>query len=189
MNKKIGWALIVALMVTGVALEPAWGVEKGFGLYGGMASHSSKGTINPGYLGAGLSFSYSSSGTSIGFDYQFPIGDSFSINPFLMSSSETGSGDLNPGTSVGHGIFGVEIRYWMSTVFLGFHVGNYSEVLINSQSSTSVGGAGTGFGATIGWDNGGGWFVSAQTDSASLIYADANVEMSGIRLQVGYHWY
>jgi len=43
MNKKIGWALIVALMVTGVALEPAWGVEKGWYLGGGFSSQNLSG--------------------------------------------------------------------------------------------------------------------------------------------------
>ena len=56
--------------------------ENGFGLYGGFASHSADGTFTVPPL-TGTNFSYSSSGLSIGIDYQIALGESFSFNPFL----------------------------------------------------------------------------------------------------------
>jgi hypothetical protein len=161
--------------------------KTGFGLDFGLASNSMEGTFVSG-PGNGIQYSYSSSGLSIGIDYQIAVNDQFSINPFLMSSSESVSGDLISGTRAGHGILGLEGRFWMDQVFLGLHVADYSEVLTN-PNAVSISGSGTGFGLTAGWeDDHGGLFVMGQIDKASLTYADSDNKLTGFRFSVGHRW-
>jgi len=70
-----------------------------------------------------------------------------------MSSSESVTGDLNPGTTTGHGIAGIEARYWLGDIFVGAHVASYSEVLLNSSgNSQNITGTGTGGGLVVGWE-------------------------------------
>ena len=162
--------------------------ENGFGLYGGFASHSSDGVITAG-APTGTEFEFSSSGLSIGIDYQFALGDSFSISPFLVSSSEsftdeTGIFVENDGGS--HGIIGVQFRLWFEDVFVGAHVGNYSEVIRFSTSDVTS--DGPGFGVIAGWEGERGLFFSAQYDQASLEASDADIDLTGIRLHIGYRW-
>jgi len=153
----------------------------GFGVDVGVASHIMDGTFKQ-----GGNVSYSSLGLSLGIDYQIAVSEKFSINPFLMTSSEQGNGDVSG--SVGHGIFGLEGRYWFDSIFIGAHVASYSEVLSGSNNdSTSANG--TGFGLSAGWeDDHGGLFVMAQLDKTKLAYSDADVNMTGVRMSVGYRW-
>lgn len=158
--------------------------QNGFGLNIGVANHSMDGTGAPG----NYPISYASSGVSLGLDYQFAISDSFSLSPFLMSSSESVSGDLNPGTTTGHGIAGLEARYWFGDKFVGAHVASYSEVLLNSSgNSKNITGTGTGGGLVVGWEPSR-WSVTGQIDSPNLTYSDANIKLTGIRVNVGYRW-
>lgn len=175
-------ALAFALAATGAArAEP----KNGFGLNGGLASHGSDVTFYPAFGGG--TAKGTSSGLSIGIDYQFAINPSFSINPFLMSSGESGGGDWASGATLGHGILGLQLRYWVGDAFIGGHVGSYSEVVSVNGTSTSANG--TGVGAVIGWENPtGGLYLMGQIDSAKLDYDDAEVDLTGVRLSVGYRW-
>lgn len=161
----------------------------GFGFHFGLASHSIEGTFKQGQGAAsGMSYSYSSSGLSIGIDYQIAVSDAISLSPFLTSSSESVSGDLTSGTTAGHGILGLEGRYWLDRVFIGGHLARYTEVLAN-PSRSNIGGSGTGFGLATGWeDDHGGLFVMGQVDKATLAYSDSDNDLTGFRLSVGYRW-
>jgi hypothetical protein len=187
--KKAGmWAGLLVAAGLLLGSNPATAAPKnGFAVFGGMASHSAdgKGTLPP---ITGVPFSYSSSGVSIGIDYQVALGDSLTLNPFLMSSSESTSGDLNSGVTAGHGILGLGVRYWPGDFFLGAQIGNYSEVL-SGDTGGSLSASGGGFGLSAGWESPtGGLFVVGQYDSFSLSYSDADIDETGFRLQIGYRW-
>lgn len=138
MNTKNTLANIVVLfaVLTSTAMaEP----KNGFGLNAGYANHSRD---------CGGCAGSNTSGLSIGLDYQFSLSDKFSINPFLMSSSETSSNVSN--VSLGHGIVGAQLRYWNEDVFFGGHIANYSEVL--NGGGFSLSGTGIGSGLVAGWE-------------------------------------
>lgn len=168
-------AMLFALFSGTAVAEP----KNGFSLNGGLANH--KRDCN-GCTGT------STSGLSLGMDYQFALSDNFSISPFLMTSSESSSNV--PGTTVGHGILGGQLRYWAGDMFFGGHLGSYSEVLVSGGSSLS--GTGGGAGLVAGWEQpDGGLYVMGQVDSAKVTYpalSNAEIKFSAFRLSVGYRW-
>jgi hypothetical protein len=164
-------ALFTAL--TGTALADA---HNGFGLNAGLASHSRD---------CGGCTATDTTGLSIGMDYQFALSDKLSVSPFLMSSAEsTNVSDI----TVGHGIVGVQLRYWAGNMFFGGHLGRYSEVF--TDGSASISGAGGGAGLVAGWENPANrWYVMGQIDSATVAYSGfADIKISGFRLSGGYRW-
>jgi hypothetical protein len=181
--------VLLALCAGNAFAEP----KSGFGLNAGMASNNMSGTTLPG----GTAYSYASTGLSVGADYQFVVSDSFSINPLLMSSGEDFSGTtLQTGTTGGHGIFGVQLRYWVDDIFIGAHVAKYLELLstvatvnANTTTTTDTNALGGGRGLVSGWEpSSSEWFVMGQVDTASIDYLNANVKLTGFRLSVGYRW-
>lgn len=182
-------ALALLTICAGTALaEP----KSGFGLSVGGTSNNLSGTTITG----GTAYSYSSTGLSTGIDYQFAVSKSFSINPLMMSSGEDFSGTtLQSGTTGGHGLIGVQLRYWLDDFFIGGHVAKYVELLsvastVNgSTTTTDTVGSGSGRGLVIGWEpSGSKWFVMGQVDSASISYLSADVKQTGARISVGYRW-
>jgi len=174
---------IAALFVlfTGTALaEP----KNGFSLNAGLASHSMEDQCT----GFGCS-KYNSSGISLGLDYQIALQNNFSINPFLMTSGEATN---QSNVTAGHGILGLQLRYWVGDAFFGGHLGRYTEVLTASSGSVSasISGSGGGFGLVGGWENpDGGLYVMGQIDGATIKYSGyADTKLSGFRLSVGYRW-
>ena len=148
--------------------------QNGFSLNAGLASHSMN---DPGG-------SYNTSGLSIGLDYQFALSDKLSISPFLMSSGE--STNIS-GITAGHGILGVQLRYWVGDMFFGGHLGSYSEVTTNGNLSISANGGGAGL--VMGWERPDeGLYVMGQIDSATVKYAFWDTKLSGLRLSMGYRW-
>ncbi len=192
MLRNRAWACVfmTALLLAGASPALA-GAKSGFGLMGGFASHSASGTGTAGPL-TGLPINYTSSGLSIGIDYQIALGEKFSINPFLMLSSESTGGDLTSGTTAGHGILGLELRFWPGDFFIGVHAGNYNEVLTppsNATNNSSISGSGGGSGVSLGWESPTGHvFVVGQFDSFKISYSDADIKETAARLQVGYRW-
>ena len=135
--RAISLVSALAMLLGGVTLAQADQAANGFGLFAGLSSHS----MNP-QPQVGSAQDYSSSGVSLGIDYQFALGESFSLNPFLMSAGERVSGGITDTTS-GHGILGIEGRYWLNNeYFLGAHVGSYSEVLQSNSSNVSTSASG-----------------------------------------------
>ncbi len=165
-------AAILFALQTGTAVA---GPKNGFGLNAGLTSHTMDCNCLPD----------SSSGLSLGLDYQFALSDTFSISPFLMSSGE--STNLS-GVTAGHGILGVQLRFWAGDVFFGGHIGSYSEVL--SANSVSISGSGGGAGLVAGWENpNGGMYWMGQLDSANIAYSGfPDYKLHGMRLSIGYRW-
>jgi hypothetical protein len=172
-NLLINTAVLFALFTGTAVAEP----KNGFGLNAGLASHSRD---------CGGCAGSSTSGLSIGLDYQFALSDKFSLSPFLMSSGETSS--AVSGTTVSHGIFGAQLRYWVGEMFFGGHLGGYSEVLTNG--STSLSGSGVGGGLVAGWEKqDGGLYFMGQLDSATVEYSGlGDIPFTAFRLSAGYRW-
>lgn len=170
-NLLMNTAMLFAL-VTGTAVaEP----KNGFGLNAGLASHNRD---------CGGCAGSSTSGLSLGLDYQFALSDKWSISPFLMSSGESSS---NATGTVGHGILGGQLRYWAGDMFFGGHLGSYSEVI--TVSGVSVSGTGGGAGLVAGWEKpDGGLYVMGQVDSTTIKYTYSDIKLSAFRLSAGYRW-
>jgi hypothetical protein len=170
----ISTAMLFALLTGTAVAEP----KNGFGLNAGLASHSMQDQC-------GSCASYSSTGVSLGLDYQFALSDKFSINPFLMTSGESASVS---GVTAGHGILGVQLRYWVGDMFFGGHLGSYSEVL--SGGGISLSGSGGGAGLVAGWEKpNGGLYYMGQLDSATVKWSGfVDTKLSGFRLSAGYRW-
>lgn len=170
-------AILLALGASTAHAEPKNGVGLNAGI---ISSHMSDPFGN--YQGAGL---------SVGIDYQFALSPHFSINPFLMSSGESTSGAIVAGTTAGHGILGLQLRYWAGDMFFGGHLGSYSEALTNSVGNTKVTttASGGGGGLVAGWENPeGGMFVMGQVDTANLQYTGFTTKLKDFRLSLGYRW-
>lgn len=181
MKKQLVLPAILAAFALGAGNAQA-APKSGFGLDAGLATQHMTGPAAGSYQGTGV---------SIGIDYQIAVSDSFSINPFLMSSAENTSGNVTAGTKSAHGILGLQLRYWINDMFIGGHLASYSEVLSNTTgnitTSTSVNGGGLGL--VAGWeDPNGGLFVMGQLDSANLKYPATTNKLSGFRLSLGYRW-
>jgi len=72
------------------------------------------------------------------YDYQFALGDSFSLS--LFGTEFVGKGALPDNTKYEYykaGIVGAELRAWMGPLFIGVHGGQYYLTWIESQSSYS----------------------------------------------------
>lgn len=126
-----------------------------------------------------------SSGLSVGIDYQIPVAENISINPFLQSSAETTSVS---GINVGHGILGGQLRYWVDDKFFGGQIANYSEYVTNG--SVGVSGNGIGYGLVAGWEKpGGGLYFMGQLDSATAKYSGLpNIGLNSLRFSIGYRF-
>ena len=173
-NLLLNTAMLFILLTGTAVAEP----KNGFGLNAGLVSSSMQDQCTS-------CSSYSSSGLSLGLDYQFALSDRFSISPFLMTSGESTSVS---GVNAGHGILGVQLRYWAGDMFFGGHLGGYSEVL--SGGGVSVSGSGGGAGLVAGWEKpDGGLYVMGQLDSATVKYSGfADTKLSAFRFSVGYRW-
>lgn len=166
-------AVLFAFLTGTAVAEP----KNGFGLNAGLASHSRD---------CGGCLASSTSGLSLGLDYQFALSDKVSLSPFLMTSGESSS-NLS-GVTFGHGILGAQLRYWAGDVFFGGHLASYSEIL--TDGLISVSGNGGGAGLVAGWENpDGGLYLMGQLDSATVRYSGlTDIKFSALRLSAGYRW-
>ena len=172
--------MVSAMLWSNVEARP----KTGFGLFGGVASHSADGKFRFSPI---TKFSYSSSGLSIGIDYQFAIGENISFNPFLVSSFEDTRGDLVSGVAARHDILGIQMRFWVEDIFFGGHVGAYDEFLFGA-SVTNTSGTGAGFGIIAGLELDSGVIFSVQYDIFNVKYSDAKVDLTGVRIHAGFRW-
>lgn len=162
----------VLILSAGVALAEA---EKGWAIIGGYASHQ---------LEDDTGSTLSTSGLSLGVDFQFPLSPQLSINPFYLSSSETP--DSSFWTWASHDVLGAQLRYWIGNLFVGGQTGIYSSYIESDFGSIS--GDGLGFGAIVGHEWEGGGFASFQYDRASIAYENFTATLAAIRIHGGYRW-
>ena len=125
------------------------------------------------------------------YDYQFALGDSFSLS--LFGTEFVGKGALPDNTKYEYykaGIVGAELRAWMRPLFIGVHGGQYYLTWIESQSSYSgiqwSGGSGWGLGleGESGWSIA--WYIEK---SEKIIFDDLSEQrIEGQRIILGYRW-
>jgi hypothetical protein len=125
------------------------------------------------------------------YDYQFALGDSFSLS--LFGTEFVGKGALPDNTKYEYykaGIVGAELRAWMGPVFIGLHGGQYYLTWIESQSSYSgiqwSGGSGWG----LGLEGASGWSIAWYSEKSEKIIFDELPEqqVEGQRIILGYRW-
>lgn len=165
--------------------EPAMGL----GLFGSLASHSSEPTA-PQFSGT----SYDSAGIGGGVDFQLPLGDLFSVNPFFMLSIED-SNELVGDSAVDNSILGVQLRVWPAGgLYAGVHAGIYRQSISRSDQDNNVqstSGSGFGFGVAAGYEvdlNPEALLIfGIQYDSASDVgvFSDTDVDVTGVRAHAG----
>ena len=160
--------------------------KSGAGLYAGLAGHTSKGRFTRGPT-AGEGFKIDSAGISVGVDYQFVFRERYSVNLFFLSSAQRAYDNAFEADLAGHGIIGVQGRYWWEGFYIGLQAGRYTEVLTGEDDKTDTG-AGYGAGIGAGWKADNGFFVSGQYDGATLEYDNAKGDLRGLRLHLGYRW-
>ena len=125
------------------------------------------------------------------YDYQFALGDSFSLS--LFGTEFVGKGALPDNTKYEYykaGIVGAELRAWMGPLFIGVHGGQYYLTWIESQSSYSgiqwSGGSGWGLGLEVA----SGWSIAWYSEKSEKIIFDDLPEqrVEGQRIILGYRW-
>ena len=125
------------------------------------------------------------------YDYQFALGDSFSLS--LFGTEFVGKGALPDNTKYEYykaGIVGAELRAWMGPLFIGVHGGQYYLTWIESQSSYSgiqwSGGSGWGLGLEVA----SGWSIAWYSEKSEKIIFDELPEqqVEGQRIILGYRW-
>ncbi len=97
----------------------------------GGASHSQSSVTT--------STDYGSAGIGIGGGFQEKISDACSVSGFLLSSFEVVHGSGAAGRDAGHGVLGVQLRFWVGDLFAGAQLGIYSETLLDSSSNPITG--------------------------------------------------
>ena len=151
--------------------------QDGFSLNAGLTRHNTDNQC----ASCGL---YSSSGLSLGLDYQVAISETLSISPFFMTSAESTN---VPRVVSGHGILGAQLRYWSGDMFFGGHLGSYSEVL--TTGGVSISGSGGGAGLVAGWEKPkDGLYLMGQLDSAKVQGSGVDTKLTAFRFSVGYRW-
>ncbi|HKI99456.1 MAG TPA: outer membrane beta-barrel protein [bacterium] len=180
---RVARATGLVLLILVAFIQPALGAPaKGVGFFGGAASYTSSAKA---YSGA----EYKSSGLGLGVDFQYPLGDKLSVNPFYMLSAETSS-QLVSGNSVSNDILGVQIRFWPNdNLFVGAHLGLYGQSV--DAPSVSASGSGFGFGVAAGYEQEINQKIillaNLQYDSASSlsVFSDTDIDLTGTRLNIG----
>ena len=188
MKRKLGvaaglfWFCLWVLAAPGGAQA---GVQNGLGLF---------------LLGGGLKISeqttakeYGRTSFGVGMDYQWALGEAFSLA--LFGSDNVGRARI-PGqegqSDVKTGAVGLQFRLWMGPLFMGFHRGVYAAAISEKRYSTdfelSNRRAGRGF--VLGLEGPGGWSIIIQGDEARGLEMPAGsvVDLVGLRLGLGYRW-
>ena len=190
-HRSIYIGLLFALTVLLLA-GPAWAAgDDGLGVYIGVTDT----TITPDSPAGGTKSEIS--GVTFGVDYQFPLGESFSLNPFLMISSEEEEEEISPGVTGTNEfdttVLALQLRYWIEGLYLGAHAGRY-EVEVTGAVGGSETFDDTGFGAVIGWEGQGGFVLALQYDTFTVEVpsmagpSTVDVEFTTLRALIGYRF-
>lgn len=161
--------------------------RSGLAVYGGVAVHDSSGEFTePPFLGQ--TFDIDGSGLSLGLDYMFSVNRHFSVHVALQSSSQNADSDVLDVDTMGHGVFGLQARVWFRDFYIGAMGGRYSEVVSGDGSGDLSGGYGNGGSLLFGVETRQGFLVGAQFDRATVEYSDAEADVDGFRLHVGWRF-
>ena len=127
-----------------------------------------------------------SRGVAIGADAQFIVNDSWSLNPYLLISSETTDRSYDAVNGEG----GLQARYWIGSWFLGgqflFH-----NLLLKQGGTVSTSLYSPAVGLVAGWEGQNHWSVVLEANAlekGSGVFVPDN-NRSDVLLLVGYRWY
>ncbi len=157
----------------------------------GMAIFFGPNSLKASDTTSGESYTTSSGGFGLGLDYQFALGQSLSLNPFLTKMSANVSFPTLPDVSLAqYDILGLQARLWLGSIFIGAHYGIYGATLVESDISIAGIGTGEGWGLDAGYEGEGEWFLTLHSDSAKGVeISDApSIDLAGGRLNIGYRW-
>ena len=188
MKKILFLSVVIFFVCSGNALAKP---KNGFGLNVGATRNLMDSTYTTGTASnaLGSTESYTSSGVSLGIDYQIVFPKQLTLNPFLMISSESTSLASQAGAVMGHSILGLQGRLWQGDLFVGVHGGLYTETLSISGGTSTTSESGSGQGLVVGWEpTNSRWSVMLQGDYATIKYPNQDVIWRGARLSVGYRW-
>ena len=124
-------------------------------------------------------------------DYQFALGESFSL--LIFATENMNEGSLPDNTEYEYykaGIIGAELKLWLGPLYIGIHGGQYYLTWIETLSSyTGINlSSGTGFG--LGLEVESGWSLGLYNENSEKIdfkdLPDQRVE--GNRIIIGYRW-
>lgn len=172
-------AAVVLLLAAGAAPTALAAPERGFSFSVATVTQSASTASGTG--------SYSSSGSGYGVDYLFPIRPGTTISVFWESSSGNVSGGAEPNTLADYQFYGLQGRYWFESIYMGGHFGWFSETLLPS-SAPATRGRGVGFGITVGLETREGYFVNAQSGTATADHRTGEVRVGSTRLNFGFRW-
>jgi hypothetical protein len=124
-------------------------------------------------------------------DYQFALGESFSLLLFVTEFG--GKGALPDNTKFEYykaGILGAELRAWMGPLFIGIHGGQYYLTWIESLSSYSGIKWSSGRGWGLGLEGESGWSLSCYIEKSDKVIFDdlPDQRVEGQRILLGYRW-
>lgn len=165
--------------------------KNGFGINAGVTRNIMDSTYTTGSASnpVGSTDSYSSSGVSLGIDYQITFPKQLTLNPFLMISSESTSLATQSSAIMGHSILGLQGRLWQGDFFVGVHGALYTETLTISGGASTTSETGSGQGLVVGWEpTNSRWSIMLQGDYATIKYPTQDVIWRGARFSVGYRW-
>lgn len=169
-----------ALLSASTALLCLWGAaaqatpDNGLGVY-----------LGP--VGSNDSSVYGTShGFAIGVDAQFVVNENWSLNPYLLISSETTDRSFD----VDNGEGGLQARYWMGPWFVGgqflFH-----DMLLKQGGTVGTSDYGPALGLAAGWEGANHWTVVLEANALEKgsTYSTSGNNRSDVLLLVGYRWY
>lgn len=176
----LSYLLFFALMLAVPAVQA--GPVAGPSVFGGLAFHETE------YTDGSKGDGYSSHGMNIGLDFQIPVNQGFSWNPFYALSLEN-SDELPQEPSVRNGILGLEARAWYRTMFVGAHLGLYRQVVEGETYEEE--GTGLGWGFSLGVQGPGNLYTMGMlTRSEGLgVWQGSNVDLTGLRFRIGYRFH
>ena len=154
----------------------AWAIENGLALWGGINSLDIK------------EFDLDSTrGATIGGDYQLVLGEKYSLNPFIMRSTNApnyNAGSTNIELDITTTSLGVEGRLWARDLFnLSLRLASYS-VEVAASGGAAQTKSGTGYGIGQGIETNTGLLVQARYDQV-IINGDS---YSWLRLLAGWRF-
>lgn len=178
---------VIGLVVLNASLVAEAEPAQGAGYFGGFA-HNTDAVV-------AFNDEYTSSGFAFGVDYQLPMGEAFSVNPFIRGDFGSVSGGAADGFTAEHFLLGAEGRWWFADQgFVGGALTFIDETLTQESGSTLFKNSGSGIaiaisaGGEIELSESGNLIIQMQVWSAPGlgVFPDTDVDLRSIRLEIGY---
>lgn len=184
----VAWAVLIASLCAPAVADSAEPARL-TNLFGGLSSSTS--------LVLNSNDTYKTSGIAFGADWQFPVNERFSLNPFFGTDIGNVSGSTYDGWQAHHFLLGVDARWWpLAGYHMGADVAYANETLVprGGSAGSTTGGSGLGFGVTLGSeiDIGKPDNLIIQLRYFSVprlkVFSDTGVKFSAVRLALGYRF-